>query len=149
MIKKSIYIDTSVISALIDDRTPERKLMTKDFWERKQPYRIFISTLVKDELETASDEIKKELLSLVSNFEVLPITNEVEDLANKYVNKDAIPKKFKNDAIHISVAVLNNIDFLVSWNFRHLVKVKTRKIVNLINEILGYRHIEIIAPPEL
>lgn len=77
------------------------------------------------------------------------ITTEVEELADEYMNKGIVLDKFRNDAVHIAVAVINNIDFLISWNFRHLVKVKTRKIVNLINELLGYPHIEIIAPPEL
>jgi predicted nucleic acid-binding protein len=59
------------------------------------------------------------------------------------------PEHYKDDAIHVAVAVVNNTDLLISWNFRHLVKVKTRRMVNLVNEVLSYPHIEIIAPPEL
>lgn len=51
--------------------------------------------------------------------------------------------------IHVAIAVTNNIGYFCSWNFRHMVKVKTRREVNRINELRGYGTIEIIAPPEL
>lgn len=102
-----VYLDTSVISALFDERNAERKNHTEEFWR------------------------------------------ELRDYEEEYLSKGIFPERYKDDAIHVAVAVANNIDFLISWNFRHLVKVKTRRMVNLINEILGYPHIEIIAPPEL
>lgn len=123
--------------------------MTEEFWQKSTNYYRYISTLVKDEIETSSIEIKNDLFGVIYDFEILNITTEVEELADEYMNKGIVLDKFRNDAVHIAVAVINNIDFLISWNFRHLVKVKTRKIVNLINELLGYPHIEIIAPPEL
>jgi len=51
--------------------------------------------------------------------------------------------------VHIAIAVVNDVDYLISWNFKHLVKVNTRRIVNLTNILLGFNQIEIIAPPEL
>ncbi|MHA1380086.1 MAG: PIN domain-containing protein [Candidatus Helarchaeota archaeon] len=149
MRKYTFYIDTSIISALFDKRTPERKTMTEEFWEKTKIFPRYISNMVVAELETASNELKDDLLEVIKDCKVLDITDEVEKLADEYIVKGVVSEKFKNDAIHIAVAVINNIQFLVSWNFRHIVKVKTRKMVNLVNEILGYSHLEIIAPPEL
>ncbi len=144
-----VYLDTSVISALFDERNAERKNHTEEFWRELRDYEVYVSTLVNEELDAASDEIRAEMIDKNRGFKILEITDEVERLAEEYLSKGIFPERYKDDAIHVAVAVANNIDFLISWNFRHLVKVKTRRMVNLINEILGYPHIEIIAPPEL
>lgn len=57
--------------------------------------------------------------------------------------------KYVADANHVAVAVTHGVGFLASWNFKHLVKVKTRREVNLVNSLNGYGVIEIVAPPEL
>lgn len=144
-----VYLDTSVISALFDERNAERKNYTEEFWKELRDYEVYVSTRVNEELDAASDEIRAEMIDKIRGFKILEITDEVERLAEEYLSKGVFPERYKDDAIHVAVAVANNIDFLISWNFRHLVKVKTRRMVNLINEIMGYPHIEIIAPPEL
>ena len=60
-----------------------------------------------------------------------------------------MPEKYISDAEHVSVATVNRMDYVCSWNFRHLVKVSTRREVNLVNALQGYGPVEIIAPPEL
>ena len=89
------------------------------------------------------------MMAKISGFEFLGIPEEVKNLADEYVRRTIFPEHYKTDAIHVAVAVVNDIDFLISWNFKHLVKVKTRRMVNLVNVVLGYPAIEIIAPPEL
>ena len=59
------------------------------------------------------------------------------------------PEKYTSDANHVAIAVVHGIGYLASWNFRHLVKVNTRREVNLVNALEGYNPIEIVAPPEL
>ncbi len=144
-----VYLDTSVISALFDERSPDRKYLTEEFWRELRDYNVYISTLVKEEIEAASKELRTEMIDKIRDFEILEITDEVERLAEEYLSKGIFPEQYKDDAIHVAVAVVNNIYLLISWNFRHLVKVKTRRMVNLVNEVLSYPHIEIIAPPEI
>ena len=145
-----LYLDTSVPSAYYDSEKPERQEQTKEFWENLKNHEVLISELTKDELkQVEDDDLKEKLLNLVSKYKVLKINKEVEDLAGEYVKEKIIPERFKNDAIHIAVAVINNVKFLVSWNFKHLVNIKTRQMVNLVNAKKGYEDIEIIAPPEL
>ena len=65
------------------------------------------------------------------------------------MEKDAIPKKYAEDALHIAIAVNNKMDYLLSWNFKHIVKLKTKNIVRLVNTLAKNAQIEIITPAEL
>ena len=106
--------------------------------------------MVLSEIEDLKDDNKKRLLlRLLEGSEALTIDDESEQLAREYVSQGIIPKKYVDDARHIAVAVVNSIDYLVSWNFEHIVKVKTRRMVGLVDAERGYKPIEIIAPPEL
>lgn len=151
MNKERIYFDTSVPSAYYDKRTKERMEFTKNFWEHKiDGYELHVSTLVIDELsQTDPLDLKKKLLKLVDRCEILKIDNEAEVLASAYIEAGILPPKYFNDALHIAVATVSGIKFIVSWNFQHFVNVKTRQMVNLVNLREGYGVIEIIAPPEL
>ncbi len=150
MDKAKVYFDTSVPSAYYDRRTKERMQLTKDFWVKTNLYELYVSTLVIDELNQAVPRsLKDNLLKLVNHCIVLELDSEVENLAEAYVKAGILPQKYFNDALHIAVAAINGIKFLVSWNFKHFVNVKTRQMVNLVNLKEGYGVIEIIAPPEL
>lgn len=148
--KMKIYLDTSVPSAYYDDEKPERQELTKEFWSKIKNTKIYISELVNQELDLIEDEsLKKKMFNLIENFEVLKLTEEIKKLADEYVQERVVPEKFKNDAVHIAAATIENVNSLVSWNFKHLVNIKTRQMVNLVNLKKGYKPIEIIAPPEL
>ena len=144
-----VYLDTSVISALFDTRTPERQALTELFWMELEKYSVFISELVLSEINAARDVYRERMINIVSNFEQLKIDDTVETLAEQYLNYEIFPDRFWDDALHVAVASVNKMNYLVSWNYKHLVKVKTRRMVNLVNELNGYTMIEIIAPPEL
>ncbi len=89
------------------------------------------------------------MIQLVKGMEILVFNEEADILAKEYVHRGIIPEKYGADAIHVAIAVVNGIQYLVSWNFKHILKVRTRREVNLINALLGYEEIELIAPPEL
>src|SRR3989339_202846 len=122
MKRESIYLDTSVISALYDDRVKERQEETKRFFkETILRYDIYVSNLTVSELDQTIDPVKKKVLS----------------------------KSSYEDALHIAIASINNINYLVSWNFTDIVKVKTKRMVNFVNSMDGVKTLEIISPPEL
>jgi len=79
----------------------------------------------------------------------IEITEVVKELAKIYIREGLIPEKYENDALLLALTTVHSLDILVSWNFKHLVKKKTRLGVNLINLKEGYKSIEILAPPEL
>ena len=147
--KLSVYLDTTIISALFDKRTPERMAQTQQFWEHINEYSVFISELVIDEIKGAPQSLQKEMLEKVSNFTSLSITDDVQYLAEAYIKNKIFPEKYSADALHTALASTNQVGVLLSWNFTHLVKVKTRRMVALINAIHNYNPVEIITPPEL
>lgn len=148
--KFKIYLDTSVISALFDTRNPERQDLTKNFIENIGDYECYISEVVLAEInDIRYKSLKEKLRNAVINYIVLEINEENRKLANRYVENNAIPVKYSEDALHIAIATLNKIDYLLSWNFRHIVKIKTRKIINEVNLSIGYSKLKIITPAEL
>jgi predicted nucleic acid-binding protein len=148
-LKIKIYLDTTIISALFDKRTPERMSQTQQFWRHIDEYNVFISELVIDEIKGASQPLQDEMLKKVSNFISLSINDDVQYLTKEYIENKIFPEKYSDDALHVALASTNQIGILLSWNFTHLVKVRTRRMVALINAIHNYNSVEIIAPPEL
>ena len=146
---KKIYLDTSVISALFDERTPERMDMTRRAWEQIKQYDVYISDTVVEELQMATSALLDKFNNTIKDFKVLSVTDEAKELAKLYIEQDIFPSKYFDDALHVAVCTVSDIGLLLSWNFRHLVKVKTRKMVSAINIINDYSAVEIIAPPEL
>ena len=149
MNKQKVYLDTSVISALFDERTPERQHLTKNMWKYLQDYDVYISDVVMDEINAVPDVIKGLFTNAIKGFTVLSLNNEIENLAMEYIKQGIFPEKYFDDALHVAIASVNSINYLLSWNYKHLVKVKTRKLVALVNSIKEYSSVEIIAPPEM
>ncbi|MEE8432589.1 MAG: type II toxin-antitoxin system VapC family toxin [Candidatus Desulfatibia sp.] len=151
MTKPKVYLDTTVPSAYYDDRTPDRQRLTRQFWTESLPnFEVVISTIVLMEiLDTQDAERRDNIKGLVDTFEVLDFDEEAYELAQEYVKRGIFPEKYTSDANHVAIAVVNGIGYFASWNFKHVVKVNTRRKVNLVNALLEFQPIEIIAPPEL
>ena len=151
MKRETLYLDTSVPSAYYDERAMERQDSTIKFWKDTLPnYRVYISEITLKELEDTKDErLRKRFKSLIESFKVLRANKKIRDLANAYIEKGVFPEKYVADALHVAVASFYDISYVVSWNFEHLVRVKTRRSVNLVNILEGYREIEIVSPQEL
>jgi len=150
MKKLKIFLDTSVYSAKFDSRDKNRQKLTQDFWNYIGNYEIYYSEIIVEEINAILDDnLKKNMKDLLENGKIVNITDEVKELTQIYINEDLIPEKYENDALLIALTSVYSLDILISWNFKHLVKRKTRIGVNLINLKKGYKPIEILAPPEL
>ena len=151
MKKESLYLDTSVPNAYYDKRDKAIHKETVYFFEKKlRDYEVYISEVIMTELyRTKSVSRRTQLLTLVEGITILPKTEAAEKLADLYVSKRIIPLKYRLDAVHIAIATLKGIDILVSWNFEHMVKYKTRKMVTEVNILKGHKPIDIISPQEL
>jgi len=151
MIKTKLYLDTTVSSAYYDARSPDRQRLTRQFWsERLLDFEATISTIVLSEIRDTPDVgIREKMEKLVMWFDILESNEETDALAQEYVRRGIFSEKQTPDANHTAIAVVNGISYFASWNFKHLVKVNTRREVNLVNMLMGYDSIEIVAPPEL
>lgn len=151
MKKESLYLDTSVPSAYYDERAQERKDATIKFWKEVLPhYQVYVSEITVKELDDTKDEnLRKRLRRLIKGFKILKSNKKIRDLTKVYVERGIFPERYVDDALHVALTTFYEVSYLVSWNFEHLVKVKTRKWVNSVNTLEGFREIEIVSPQEL
>jgi predicted nucleic acid-binding protein len=153
MKKLTLYLDTSIISAMIDEHELEKKTLTQRLFDEieKDKYEAYISELVTAEVDKSEQEDAIKLRSVINELglEALQVTDKAKELADKYVKQRIIPVRYVNDAVHIAVATVNNLDVIVSWNFQHIVKVKTKIEVKGVNALMGYKEIEIYSPLEV
>jgi hypothetical protein len=148
-VKLRVYLDTSVVSAYVDDRLPERKRATVEFWNRLGDYEVAVSELTVTEIQaTGGPPIREQMTELIRPFSILPV-EEARRLAQEYVLRGVFSPGTMEDAIHVAGAVASRQDMLVSWNFRHLVNRHRRALINEVNVLMGYPTIEILAPPEV
>ena len=145
--KTKIYLDTSIPSAYYDNSKPVRQLVTQKWFEiESDKYEIYVSTLTLEEINNLDNELKRNnILDIVDKFNgiILDITKDVYDLSVEYMNRGAIPKSEPEDALHIAAAVINNIDSLASWNFKHIVSVNPIRKIHEINQKRNLGLIEI------
>lgn len=149
--KLKIYLDTSIPNAYFDDRNLLRKEITREFWKNLNDYEVFVSDLVVKEIgDTRDEQRKNDLLSLIDVFNILQSSEEeIRLIAEEYVIRGVTPIKKIEDAIHIAISSFYYLDVLISWNFVHIVKLKTKREINVINVLLGYNTLEIIEPSVL
>jgi predicted nucleic acid-binding protein len=145
-----IYLDTSVISALFDSKNPERKSLTEAFFREMGNFEVFISEVTIVEIEHTPDtELRGKMKEAVTQFPLLSLTDDVEWMASEYIRHGAVPEGYPEDAYHIAIAAANEMDYLLSWNFKHIVRRKTRDIVRMVNILRNLKQVEIMTPAEL
>jgi len=148
--KLRIYLDTSVFSAYYDARVTDRQIETEEFWRRLDQFEANTSELTQQELsQTQGSELKAKLIQLLKEVKILPLTDEMNELAKRYISASVFTPVMFNDALHAAAAVMTRQDILVSWNFKHLVNRRRRAMVNEVNISHGLPTIEIVAPPEI
>ena len=125
-------------------------MLDAEFWEHLTVFDACTSELAREELEnTPTADRRKRLLRLLDGLALHPITLEMRELSERYVQAGVFTAIMMNDAVHVAAAVLTRQDILLSWNFKHLVNRVRRAKINQVNVSQGLPTIEIIAPPEL
>ena len=110
---------------------------------------MLFSTITQDELDNAPEKVKELVRSLkTKNTEFIEVTNEVVDLATEYIIERVVGQTSFADCLHIALATINRADFLVSWNFKHIVNIEKIRGYNFINIKKGYKQLEIRSPRE-
>ena len=146
--KQRIYIDTSVFGGCFDEEFAEH---TKPLFDRfkNNEFILLFSTVTQDELENAPDKIKDLVKGLKSEWtEYLDLTDEAVELATEYIQEKVVGQTSYADCLHIALATINRADFLISWNFKHIVNVQRIRGYNSINIKNGYKQLEIRSPRE-
>jgi predicted nucleic acid-binding protein len=147
-VKQRIYIDTSVFGGRFDEEFKEHTIPLFDRIKAGE-FIILYSTVMQDELENAPEEVKELVKSLRSNLtEFIETTDEAVDLATEYITEKVVGQTSYADCLHIALATINRADFLVSWNFKHIVNIERIRGYNAINIKNGYKQLEIRSPRE-
>ena len=152
MRKIKIYLETTLFNFYVDEdreNHPDAVRLFDDIAEGK--YEAFTSLYVIDELEKAPSHKRNKMLVLIERYGIkaLALSDEAEQLADVYVEQGVIPVKYRTDGVHIAVAAVNDLDIIISMNFQHIVKRKTKIWTGNINALNGYRAVEICTPMEV
>ncbi len=152
---ESVYLETSFVSYLVS--RPSRDLLvaahqqaTQDWWtERRQEFECYISQVVLDEARAGDPEEATKRTAKIRSLPVLEITEEPESLTTAILSSGAIPARAVRDAAHIAVAAVNDVDYLLTWNCKHLANAQLIRRIGVVCNKEGYNMPLICTPEEL
>lgn len=151
--KIKVYLDTSVISYLDQQDAPEKMQETREVWEylKTGQYDIYISDVVLDELGKCKEDKLKILISYLRqlSYHVIQTDEKSIELAEKFIDFGVLKRKSFDDCRHIAAAILSGCDIIVSWNFKHIVNVKTIRGIKVVTTLEGYKDLLIYPPSAL
>lgn len=153
--KSKVYVETSVISYLMS--RPSRDLIvaanqqiTQDWWqERRDAFDLYISQLVIQEASEGDPIASQQRLKAMAELPLLALGKEAVEFAESLVKTGLLPENAVADALHIGVATLNGMDYLLTWNFKHLANATIRYKVEQACRDEGYEPPIICTPQEL
>lgn len=149
-----VYLETSFFSACVSDRTDAGSVYRRDesrqWWTtQRERHQVFISPDVLTELSSPGYSHRDQALEMTVATEVLPLTPEVRGLAKILVREKAMPGPAgSGDAIHVAAATVHRMEYLLSWNVRHLANVNKLEHLRVICQRLGYMS-PVITTPEV
>jgi len=153
--KKSVYIETSIPSYLTarpsrDVRAAAWQQITGQWWdEARAKYELFTSELTVVEAAAGNPEAAKRRLEAIKEIAKLQIDEEVQELAGMLISEGGIPNTAEADALHVAVAADHRIDYLLTWNCRHIDNAAKKPVIRAICTNAGYPYPEICTPMEL
>ncbi len=155
MMSTTVYIETSVVSYLTSRTSRDlvvaaMQALTQEWWkETRGRYELRVSVLVLEEASRGDREAASRRLAVISALPVLTLNEKAERLANLLLEKGLIPGNSAEDAFHIAIAASHGIDYLVTWNFRHINNAEMRLRIQKTVESAGYACPVICSPEEL
>lgn len=152
---KAVYVETSVWSYLTarpvrDILGAARQHMTLEWWEkRRSGFQLFISPLVLQEAGRGDAEAASRRLDAMSDYPVLRMEEEAYRVAKELLDEGALPSSAEDDALHIALAAVHQMDYLLTWNCRHIDNAEVKPLARLLCLKYGYTCPEICTPEEL
>lgn len=145
--KQTLYLETSVVGAYLDNGEPFRRDLTIRWWEHElSEYQAFSSVLVRREIERMEEPHRSGYLNLLKPLTELELTDEVAILADGYIDRGIFHRKYISDAVHVALASVHKVDYIVTWNFGHLANVRKQARMRLFNTAAGFFAPVIVTP---
>ncbi|MBS1810493.1 MAG: type II toxin-antitoxin system VapC family toxin [Acidobacteria bacterium] len=150
-----VYLETSVVSYLVALRSRDlivagRQQLTIDWWEKeREKYELYVSEPVIEEAQVGDPAEIAKRTAIVAGVPILTTTLEAEQLARLLVQTGTLPPKAAVDALHIALATVHEMDYLLTWNMKHIANAHVRKMVARIFAAQGHQPPVICTPEEL
>ena len=151
----TVYIETTIVGHIAGRVHPDpfvaaRQQLTRDWWRDKAPgYDVFISELVLEECSDGDRSAAAERLEVVKDIDLLESSDQVDDLANALLAGKAVPVSEPRDAFHIAIAAVNGVNYLLTWNYKHIANATRRGRIEQICRDAGFEPAIICTPDEL
>lgn len=154
--KRSVYIETSVVSYLVgwlnrnDIQVAAHQEITRRWWsDRRSAFELFASAAVVDEAADGDPQLAAERLSFLRETTLLAVSEEAHRLKTELLRQTQIPASAGTDALHIAVAAAHGMEFLATWNCKHIANAVTLPSVYEVCRELGYEPPLVCTPYEL
>jgi len=153
--KWKVYVETSVVSYLTSRLSRDwvvagHQQITQEWWSNhRNKFELFVSQTVLEEAAGGDQEVAQQRLSAIENLPLLEITEAAIALAKDLVHLGPLPEKAEVDALHIAIAVTNRVDYLLTWNCKHLANAALRSRIERVCRAREYDPVIICTPEEL
>ncbi|MGV3486728.1 MAG: type II toxin-antitoxin system VapC family toxin [Planctomycetaceae bacterium] len=152
---QSVYLETTVIGNIAGRLHPDalisaRQQITRRWWmTARTRYELFASELVVDECSSGDPDAAAERISELDGIALLEAASDAQSLAELLIDRNAVPASEPRDAAHIGIAAVNAIDFLATWNFKHILNPATQHLIEAVCRDAGFEPPTICTPEQL
>ena len=150
-----LYLETTIPSYLTARRSPLARIAadlqtTQDWWDfRRQEYEMFVSEAVLDEAADGDSDFAAHRLAMLTGLSRLQTTPEADALVERLLRMDIIPAKAATDAVHLALSAAHRMDYLLTWNCKHIHNLKLERRIEAACEVFGFTCPIICTPAEL
>jgi len=154
-IKSKVYIETSIVSYVSSRLSKDlivaaQQQITHNWWDsRRNNYALFVSELVIEEASRGDKEAAERRLSLISEINVLAVNENAVYLAEQFLKNNCLTHKAESDALHIAIATVHKVDYLLTWNCRHIANAEIQKKLMKVSQKENYELPILCTPNEL
>lgn len=155
MARASVYLETSVIGYATSRPSRDlvvagRQQITRDWFAfQAERYELFVSQLVLNEIAGGDVDAAQERAMFLQSISSLGITDAAGKLATRLIKSGSVPPKAAEDALHIAIAAVHGVDYLLTWNCRHIANAAMRQAIECASREAGYEPPVICTPEEL
>ncbi len=152
---ETVYIETSILGYLTARSTRNLILaanveVTKEWWDsRRSAFTLYISQVVLDEVARGDSEIAAQRLEILDRVPLVELNQSVRSLAAEFLTRSNLPPKASDDAVHIAAASVHRLDYLLTWNCKHIANAQIQRKLTQISLDFGYQLPVICTPYEL
>lgn len=152
---QSVYLETTVVGHIAGRLHPAasilaRQQISREWWDSAvMRYRLLVSDLVLSECGDGDSEAARERLEVVADIDTLRTTEAAKNLAADLIAAHAVPETEPRDALHIALAAINGVDYLATWNFKHIMNPSTQHLIDVVCRDASIESAVICTPEQL